>query len=877
MIPSEWLPTRVTPLIGRDVLLCHARAALDNTRVLTFVGPGGAGKTRLAAEIAAASIHPVVLVRLALVTEPGDVLQAIATAAGVEVGADRTPLDACAEAFTASTLLVLDNCEQVVESCAAAVHELVARCDLLTVVTTSREAMRVAGERLVPVPPLESSYAVQLFVDRVSRVHPDFNLTDDNSQVVEQICRRLDGLPLALELAAARARALSLADIATALDAGAPLEAVTPRSLPERHRSLSSCLEWSYRLLTDEEQHVLRASAVFAGGFDVAALAYVAERDAAACLETVAGLVDKSLVEVDRRTVRTRYRLLETIRDFAVRQPAEASFRDRHTRWYLDRVIGYDPAELTHDWVLRVRQEWAADVDNLRLALTASAGCSPGERLLAAAGASLVLDSHEAAAWLERAIADTSAEAGVARAHAILALAGTDVRAGVRRKPLLDEACRWVDHLPQGFAGLALTYAATAHLMAGEARTGLRLLDEARRLDTGTPFAGFNLISAAVQQVIDGRLDQALTTARRAIDVSSGPGVDGPSMRALGIVLTHRADIDAAFEALTEADALAASSGPWWIAHETPGDLGYLHLMRGDDDLAQMHAHEALARESAGRSAATRARVVLGLLDLRAGDPGSALAPLLDVATSERAGGRRQLLTMQLPYLAEAFRASGLRDDARQAVDECLGYCDRAESRLGQRLTLWVLARLDLQAGNATAGVRNAAEALRICHEHGYRLHLADHMEELAGHLLPGRESLAARAYGAADRLRSELGTVPYPLTMNERAADRRTCEQADDYRAAYDDGYAADPTEVVETLLRQAAGRRTTTVGWDALTPSELDVARLVADHLTNPQIAERLFISVNTVKTHLTHIFTKLDISSKSELVALLTARRQ
>jgi predicted ATPase/class 3 adenylate cyclase len=304
-VPSN-LPGDVTSLIGRDDEVAALRGELAETRILTLVGPGGSGKTRLALALARDARdrfpHGVWFVDLAAVRDPAALEPAIATALGVRESPDRAAGEALRVYLRERTaLLLLDNLEQLLPSGAEVVARLVRAAPEVRVLVTSRELLRITGERGHPVPPLETDAAVALFVDRARGQRPDLVLTDDVMASIRSICERLGGLPLALELAAARVRLLSPAHVLERLGRSLDLGA-GPRDVPERQRTLRGAVAWSYELLPAEERRLFARLAVFASGWTAEAAERVADPGRDLGLDVVAGLeslVDKSLVRVD--------------------------------------------------------------------------------------------------------------------------------------------------------------------------------------------------------------------------------------------------------------------------------------------------------------------------------------------------------------------------------------------------------------------------------------------------------------------------------------------------------------------------------------------------------------------------------------------------
>lgn len=324
------LKAQLTSFVGRENDLDALATAVTASRLVTVTGPGGAGKTRLAVEAAAnlADLAPqgIWLVELAAVVDDADVAPAVLRAIGARESGLLEPSahDAASrlEEYFADqdALVVLDNCEHRIDAAARLAARLLGACPGLRLLATSREPLSIGGERLYPIPPLqvtsdspEASPAVRLFCERASAVRPDFKLDASNTEAVVEICRRLDGLPLAVELAAARMRALDAAQIAARLDDRFALLAGSDRTAPERHRTLEGVIAWSWDLLSEAERALAMRMSVYPGGVGL---------DRVADLEALAGLVDKSLVERSGE----RYRMLETIRSYAAAQldPADA-------------------------------------------------------------------------------------------------------------------------------------------------------------------------------------------------------------------------------------------------------------------------------------------------------------------------------------------------------------------------------------------------------------------------------------------------------------------------------------------------------------------------------------------------------------------------
>jgi predicted ATPase/DNA-binding winged helix-turn-helix (wHTH) protein len=386
------LPFATTRMIGREEIATRLVAQFSHQRLATIVGPGGIGKTTVALSVAERMIgtyeHGVWLVDLAPIREPGLVPGAVASVLRVEVSAE-DPLPGLVAALRdRRMLLLLDSCEHVVAAAAALVAAVLSFTPGVTVLATSREPLGVLGERVYRLGPLTSPEpspaltakdaaafpAVQLFVERATAIVEDFALTDANAPLVVAICRRLDGLPLAIEFAAPRVEALGVEALAARLDDSLRLLGVQRRAAMPRHRTMRAVVDWSYGLLGQNEQRSFRALGIFAGGFTAEAAAAIA-MDAptgAEAIDCLADLVAKSLVVADASGSRTRFRLLDTTRAFAIEKLDASDEREpiarRHAEYYRDlfrRAEGEVPARPAGEWLA----EYTGEVDNLRAAL----------------------------------------------------------------------------------------------------------------------------------------------------------------------------------------------------------------------------------------------------------------------------------------------------------------------------------------------------------------------------------------------------------------------------------------------------------------------------------------------------------------------------
>ena len=466
---NDRLPVRLTPLVGRQRELQAVVDSLSRSRLLTLTGPGGIGKTRLAlAAAGAVSVsYPdgVCWVELGPLDDPGIVARVVAHRLGVPDSPGHDAAAAIAEYVgDRSMLIVLDNCEHLASAVADLAAQLLGACHAMSILATSREVLGVDGEHNWPVPPLslpedgapaagaalEESDAVRFFEHRARLVFPSFRLADDNAPAVVQVCRRLDGLPLAIELAAAQMRMLSVGQLAERLDDIFTVLVGGARTAPHRHRALRATLDWSHDLLGEDERVVFRRLAVFAGGFTLTAAEQVSAGSgirAKRMLELLTRLADKSLLRVDHMDSGARYHLLGTVREYALERLAEASeaeaTRRAHLRCFADLVEEVAPRiDGGRGGPLGLERELDrldAETANLRVALEFARECGDTDAALRIAGplgrfAYLRGHYDEIREWMDTAV-----------------MAGTDAPVVLRAKALLGSgrlALLQCDYLP---------------------------------------------------------------------------------------------------------------------------------------------------------------------------------------------------------------------------------------------------------------------------------------------------------------------------------------------------------------------------------------------------------------------------------------------
>jgi predicted ATPase/class 3 adenylate cyclase/DNA-binding CsgD family transcriptional regulator len=895
-VVSQRLPAQLTSFVGRNTELSQVRELLSENRLLTLTGAGGAGKTRLAIEVAAQLTSEfgdgVWYVDLAPITGPELVPLTVARAFGLPDQPGRSTMDTLTR-FIADRqmLVVLDNCEHLLDASAALVNAVLATAAGLTLLTTSREPIGVAGEVSWRVPSLSlADEAIELFADRARRARPDFAISDDNAAIVAEICARLDGLPLAIELAAARVRALSLAEILDSLHDRFRLLTGGARTAVRRQQTLRASVDWSHALLTEPERVLFRRLAAFLGGFDFVAAQTVAsggEVERYQVLDQLTLLVDKSLVVADDSRGRTRYRLLETVRQYALEKLGESgeadAVRARHRDHYTAMAAVLD-APAGSDYEHRLEQA-DIEIDNLRAAFAWSRENSAIELALTLASSLQPLWQargriREGRAWFDTALADLDAQhpevAAAVRARALGDKAVLDTWAGAAAST--DEAeqalaiARDVDDpallartlTACGFIAGAGYNAEVARACFTEAIGLARAVDDRWRLS--------RILALQAQGAeIAGDLLGMRAAGEEGRDLADAIG-DRFNSRAcrfyLGTSQTARGDLVGAVAQLGEVGAEA----------EEAHDEIYRVVSLEGQSLALAHQGEAAAARAAaeaglkggaelgGRFAAI-ANAFVGFAALAAGDR---------AAAHEAREAARQDMTVvsggaaagQRIWNAEAALADRDLAAARRWADEAVA----TSTGLWLAWALSARARVAIAAGEPEQAERDAQDALARAAEVEAYLFVPDILECLAA--LAGQDDShreATRLLAAAESIRQGMGAVRFKILdadYETSVAALRDTMGENDFDAAWAEGATLSIEEAIAYAQRGRGQRKRPTSGWASLTPTERDVVSLVSEGLANNDIATRLFVSPRTVQTHLTHVYTKLGLTSRVQL---------
>ena len=806
------LPAQASSFIGREAELAAVRALVSGSRLVTLTGAGGAGKTRLGLQVAAGLADGagdgVWFADLAPLADPDLVAVTVADALGVRQEPGRPVLDTVEAAVGGRSLLVLlDNCEHVIGACAKLADALLRGCPNLVLLATSREPLGIGGERVYRVPSMgipaddadageiRASEAVRLLEDRAAAQGVPLAWDEPAAAVAGRICRRLDGIPLAIELAAARLRVMPAAELEARLDQRFSLLTGGSRAALPRQQTLRAMVDWSWELLAGAERAVLARLSVFAGGFGLAAAEAVAAGPAAPAAE-VAGLlgalVDKSLVQFgDTGTGPGRYRLLDTVRQYAAGQldaqgPAAA-----------------DAARIDH------RDHYLA---------------------LAEAAAPHLVGSDQAA-WLDR----LDAELGDLRAAITISLTQADPVPGLRL-----------------VASLRVYWQVRGH--ASEGAHALRTL----------------LDAPAAQQATLPRA-RALAAAANLLVQTDGYGTAG--------------------DYCAEALAIARAASDDYLVADLLQICAWPLLRQGQPGAAlpSIESGLGLARRLAEPHLTGRLLSARSFALNVGGNPAGAARDAAESLRLYRQAGDQILVGATLGNLGNYELSTGDLDAARRHLAESVDIARALKARDGMPYWTFNLGLAEYLSGSTEAAGALFAETLDLARRMGIKGMMAYALTGLAmaGHGEAG-PGWSARLHGTADQALADLGETLEPLESRLADLDRQRLRVemgADAFEAEYAAGRILDLARAAHQALRELeAGRKApragargnepdTTVSGaavGALTPRELDVLRLVAQGLSNPDIAQRLVLSEHTVHRHLANILRKLDLSSRAAAAA-------
>jgi predicted ATPase/DNA-binding CsgD family transcriptional regulator len=892
-VSSHNLPAQLTSFVGRRTEIHQLRTVVMGNRLITLTGAGGVGKTRLAIEVAAQLrdefTEGVWYVDLAPITDPLLVPATVARTQGLPDQPGRSTTDTLRTFIgDQKVLLLVDNCEHLLDACSALIVPLLGTCPSLTVLATSREPIAVLGELTWMVPSLSlTDDAIQLFTDRAHRARPDFSAADDDLVTIAGICRKLDGIPLAIELAAARIRSISLTDIHDNLHDRFEMLTGGTRSALQRHQTLRASVDWSHAQLTEPERILFRRLGVFVGGFDLHAGQAVGgdtEAERHQVMHHLSQLVDKSLV-IAECVPTTRYRLLETMRQYAIERLNTAgeadAVRGRHRDHYMDTAI--DLGSPTHGEYERLL-DWSDDeIDNLRAAFAWSREIDQVEQALRLASSLQPCWEargrlREGLAWYCDAVPETpgpdlAPEVWVrAVVHANTLAAWLEAPTGLDRTQTALSIARQLDDP----ALTAATLNVCSILTRYDAETSRMYLDEAADLARASGDRAVLCKTLLSQTIWSGGIAGdprgAQETAEECLDLADALGDRFMSWSGriwLGNALLMQGNLDHAARALLPLVKQRVETGQLFMSFYANTFLGRIRAYQGQP--AEARACWKAARATATTMGGFQEDVAYAMLAeafLAAGD--GPAAKKASETSWHRTVPERTVFNRVLNPMAEALIACDELVAARRFADDTVAIV-RGSNKIA---ALTARAHIALSQGEREQAARDAHDALAIAADTGAYLRVPDALECLARYTASndGNEQYAARLFGAGAAIRENKGIARLPVyqgSYDAAIASLKVAMEDRRFATAWAEGAALSIEEVITLTQRGRGKRQRPHSGWESLTPTETDVVRLVREGLSNNGIAARLLISRRTVQTHLTHVYAKLDLTSRVELV--------
>jgi predicted ATPase/DNA-binding CsgD family transcriptional regulator len=879
--PIWKVPITFTSLIGReqDVAMISELLLRPDVRLLTLLGVGGIGKTRLSLQVAREMRQHfsdgVCFVLLAAINDPELVVPAIAQELGIpEIGSQPLFEQVQASLSDKHFLLILDNFEQVV-SASAKIEEVLTSCHLLKIMVTSRSVLHLQAEQEFTVPPLAlpnlnqlpghevlSDYAaVSLFVRRAQAILPAFQVTPANAHTIAEICVRLDGLPLAIELAAARIKLLPPQALLVRLTQRLHVLTSGTPTLPERQQTLRNTLRWSYDLLDPEEQRLFRRLSIFVGGWSLEAVDAVVYADSEAShgpvsvLDGVASLLDNSLLlQVKQEGNEPRLIMLETVREYGLeclRESGEAEVSQRaHALYYL-RL-----AEQAEPHLKGARQiEWLEELEMEQENLRAALGWLLEEKevdLAIRLGGAMWWFWYVRGYWSE----------GRRWLEATLELPHTGGQTAARAKAI------------RGAGTLAVYQRdfTTASVLLEESAILYKELGDKRGLAGSLGELGWNKYWQNDLAAARTLLEESIVIAREVSDKR----ILAYLLRYLGWLSDMQSDFDGAFLLVKESEVLCRELGDKHGLADTLTALSRIVLYQGNPTQAEVLVQESLmlARDLHNKPDIADALYYLASSAEYQGEYGQAEALAREHLVLARELGDKYRIARALSSLGEYALYQGDFSRATTFLEECLTLTKELGFKLNIALVLSLLGEFRLLQGDVVQATALHTEGLALAREVGSKFLIGYHLVGLAKvAAVEAQPERAARLFGAsAHWMNPDVDFEARPREDYKRAVENLRAQLGEEaFAAAWERGLTMTPEQALAEQVSVKPQSPTVKPAPsptypDDLTAREVEVLRLMAQGWTDAQIAERLVISVRTVNAHVTSIYRKIGVSSRS-----------
>lgn len=841
-VASNNLPTQLTSFVGREQEMAEVKELLASSRLVTLVGPGGVGKTRLAHEVASELLDEysdgVWLVQLESISDPELVPQAISLQLGVREESERSLTRTIIDYLKPKDLLLLlDNSEHVLATCAGMAETLLRFCPKLKILATSREQLGIAGEIAWSVPSLSvpkptaeltleelaNSEAVKLFMERARTARPGFTFSDDDVGSLSSIARQLDGIPLAIELAAARMKAFSLNEINERLTDRFRFLTAGVRSALPRHQTLQALVDWSYDLLTEPERALFRRLSVFHRGFSLQAaesVASSAELDDAQILHNLVALVDKSLVVAEELCGETRYRILETLREYGLTKLASSGEAEatlgKHLQWFLSiaelaEARRHGPGSV---WLDRLE----LDNENLRAALDWAIREGHTEEALRLAGALTWFWFFrgywtEGRRWVEACLGLPGEVSPAVRAKALYAAAGFADSQGDRAaarslwETQLDIVRRIGD---ERAAAVTLVNLGDSLFRSGDLLRALELVREGdaifRRTSNMSELATSLCLLGSIEVDL-GHYDQAANHLEEGLRLASNERAKSLLLAARGYLMESRGEYRPARSDFEESLSIASGLG-----HQVAGDsllgCGRVAEAMGDYEVARGYYEEAraLSEKLGGKYEIARSLFHLGVFAHNTGELDEAERLLKECLELIDGGEDRRAIAQSLLWLSRIRKIKGDHSEAQRLLERAHALARESES---ERIAA-ECEQLRGELTEATGSLEEARDSYSSALSHFWRLgymngvaRSLDRLGGVTGKL--GNHTAAIRHLGAAQSIRAAAGIRIPPAEIEDHRRGLEALKNklgSSEYEQMWREAVGMSPREAVEEVL---------------------------------------------------------------------------